>query len=140
MAFWAERFLPSGVFGPRDLAPLRRAASARALDVGMVSPLGRLAPGRRVHLGVAGFRLGFGEVIENGGDLGGGLANYHLGRWPARTSADEKEAGYEPTIVELQAAEQGWVPVTERGRANYSRVTISESGTVVSVMITDEHV
>jgi hypothetical protein len=31
IAFCAERALPSGVFGPRELAPLRRLASARAL-------------------------------------------------------------------------------------------------------------
>jgi len=30
-AFWEDRALPSGVLGPRDLAPLRRLASARAL-------------------------------------------------------------------------------------------------------------
>jgi hypothetical protein len=29
-AFWAERALPSGVFGPRDLAPFLRLAAARA--------------------------------------------------------------------------------------------------------------
>jgi hypothetical protein len=33
-AFCAERALPSGVFGPRDLAPFLRLASARALDTG----------------------------------------------------------------------------------------------------------
>jgi hypothetical protein len=33
-AFCAERALPAGVFGPRDLAPLRRLASARALLTG----------------------------------------------------------------------------------------------------------
>jgi len=32
--FRAERALPSEVFGPRDVAPLRRLASARALLIG----------------------------------------------------------------------------------------------------------
>jgi hypothetical protein len=33
-AFCAARALPSGVFGPRDLAPFLRLASARALEAG----------------------------------------------------------------------------------------------------------
>jgi hypothetical protein len=37
-AFCDERALPSGVFGPRDFAPLRRLASARALRLGRAVP------------------------------------------------------------------------------------------------------
>jgi hypothetical protein len=33
-AFCAARALPSGVFGPRDLAPFLRLAAARALLIG----------------------------------------------------------------------------------------------------------
>ena len=33
MAFWDDRALPSGVMGPRDLAPLAREAAWRRLEV-----------------------------------------------------------------------------------------------------------
>jgi len=47
-AFCADRALPAGVLGPRDLAPLRRLASARALDrpkldMSKIPSLGRVA-------------------------------------------------------------------------------------------------
>jgi hypothetical protein len=48
-AFCAERALPSGVFGPRDFAPLRRLASTRALLIWTA------ARGAAPVLGMAGF-------------------------------------------------------------------------------------
>jgi hypothetical protein len=57
-AFCAERALPSEVFGPCDIAPLRRLASARAglksaASVAMVC--GAAAPGSALGLDMAGF-------------------------------------------------------------------------------------
>jgi hypothetical protein len=62
-AFWAERALPSGLFGPRDLAPFLRLASERALFTGLRRAWARPWPGRpraerRLHWTWLGSLLG----------------------------------------------------------------------------------
>jgi hypothetical protein len=63
-AFCADLALPSSVFGPLDLAPLRRLASARTLDTGAAAR--DAAPA----LDMAGFLAGWWGLEGRGGGPG----------------------------------------------------------------------
>jgi hypothetical protein len=71
-AFCAARALPSGVFGPRDLAPFRRLASARALLTGTA------ARGAAPTFDMAGFLQGMLE--EDNGRQDGRPKNHQLSK------------------------------------------------------------
>jgi len=86
----AERALPSGVFGPRDLAPLRRLATARALLFGSAALFWSAACVRTLGAGTAaGRQCGTWRdtLLAGEGPAGGGrrvVAEAPGGLWPRK--------------------------------------------------------